>query len=61
MGRDMQTQYADIRQTPATLRARIKIREDALKQADPDAWIWWRLNQTIADLERQLAEKEDGR
>ncbi len=55
------TYQNQIPQTPATIRARISIREAALAEAHPDTWVWWRLNQTIADLERQLATEESGR
>lgn len=53
------TGYLDhIPQTPGTLRARIACRQEALRTAQPDSWMWWHLQRTIADLERQVAEKE---
>lgn len=53
------TGYRDhIIETAGTLRARIACRQDALRTAQPDSWMWWHLNRTIADLERQVAEKE---
>lgn len=50
-----------ITETAGTLRARIACRQEALKVAQPDSWVWWHLNRTIADLERQVAEMEGGR
>lgn len=56
------TGYRDhIIETAGTLRARIACRQDALRTAQPDSWIWWHLNRTIADLERQVMEMEDRR
>lgn len=51
----------NITETCGTLRARIACRQDALTTAQPDSWIWWHLNRTIADLERQVQKMEDGR
>jgi hypothetical protein len=51
--------YMDhVRATPGVIRARIAARQEALREAAPDSWIWWHLNRTIADLERECAAME---
>ena len=46
------------RQTPGQLRARLKILGAAIRAADPNSAVFWRLNQQCAALERVLHEKE---
>jgi hypothetical protein len=40
--------------TPGILRAKIAARQDMLRQCHPDSQEAWRLNQQLADLEREL-------
>lgn len=50
--------YYGIPVTPGTLRARIDVRKQLLPQCYPDSDEYWRIQRTIADLERQLAKME---
>jgi len=44
--------------TPGVLRARISARQEALRDASPDSWIWWHLHRSIADLENEVGKME---
>lgn len=46
--------------TPGMLRAQIAVRQDMLRQCHPEGQEAWRLNQQLADLERELHELESG-
>jgi hypothetical protein len=46
--------------TPGIVRAKIAARQDMLRQCHPDSQEAWRLNQQLADLERELHELESG-
>jgi hypothetical protein len=58
----MKTGYKKhIPQTPGTLRERIRLRVELARDLDPESLGYLLAHQRIADLERQLAEKEGGR
>ncbi len=46
--------------TPGMLRAQIAVRKDMLRQCHPDGQEAWRINQQLADLERELHGLESG-
>ena len=45
-------------QTPGMIRALIAVRLEIARQCHPDSQEYWRLQQGIADLERQLYAME---
>lgn len=46
--------------TPGMLRARIAVRHQFLRQCHPESAEHWRLQRSLADLERELFDLERG-